>query len=127
MTAAYWEAICLASYNDDFNRMQEEAMSRLREMQKRSRTAVNQPRPQPQPQPVPKPSPPPSPPPPPPQINNAQRPQPQNSAPKPDIFKNILGDIKIDSEKALILLMLFVLYKNKADMKLLLALGYLLI
>ena len=35
--------------------------------------------------------------------------------------------ITADPEKVLILLMLFVLYKNKADIKLLLALGYLLV
>lgn len=98
----------MASYNGDFNRMQEEALNRLREMQRRSRTAVNQPKP---PQPEPKPQP---------------QPKPQ-STPRPDALKSLFGDIKIDSEKALILLMLFVLYKNNADLKLLLALGYLLI
>ena len=98
----------MASYNGDFNRMQEEALNRLREMQRRSRTAVNQPKP---PQPEPKPQP---------------QPKPQ-SPPRPDALKSLFGDIKIDSEKALILLMLFVLYKNNADLKLLLALGYLLI
>ena len=99
----------MASYNGDFNRMQEEALNRLREMQRRSRTAVNQPKP---PQPEPKPQP--------------QQPKPQ-SPPRPDALKSLFGDVKIDSEKALILLMLFVLYKNNADLKLLLALGYLLI
>lgn len=89
--------------------MQEEALNRLREMQRRSRTAVNQPK---HPQPEPKPQP--------------QQPKPQ-SQPRPDALKSLFGDIKIDSEKALILLMLFVLYKNNADLKLLLALGYLLI
>lgn len=48
--------------------------------------------------------------------------------PTSDIIKSILGDgIKLDSEKLLILMMLYVLYKNKADAKLLLALGYLLL
>lgn len=103
----------MASYNGDFNRMQEEALNRLREMQRRSRTAVNRPKP---PQPEPKPQPQPKP----------QQPNPQ-SQPRPDALKSLFGDIKIDSEKALILLMLFVLYKNNADLKLLLALGYLLI
>ena len=98
----------MASYNGDFNRMQEEALNRLREMQRRSRPAVNQPKP---PQSEPKPQP---------------QPKPQ-SPPRPDALKSLFGDIKIDSEKALILLMLFVLYKNNADLKLLLALGYLLI
>lgn len=123
----------MASYDQNFNQMQEEALARLREMQRRSRTAVNRPRPNP---------------PPPPQNDNhhhnqnqehvhnhepphgGNRPQPSpppsKSSPQ-DIIKSILGDVKIDSEKALILMMLYVLYKNKADMKLLLALGYLLI
>lgn len=39
---------------------------------------------------------------------------------------NIAG-INIDEEKALIALMIYILYKNKADMKLLLGLGYLLL
>ena len=121
----------MASYDQNFNQMQEEALARLREMQKRSRTAVNRPRP--------------NPPPPSPNDNhnhnqehahnheqphggNRPQPQPPPSHNHPqDIIKSLLGDVKIDSEKALILMMLYVLYKNKADMKLLLALGYLLI
>ena len=115
----------MASYNQDFNRMQEEALRRMREMQSRSRTAVNRPHPPPPPHPEPQP----------PQQHqhpnhNQKQHHDQNkpaSQPPADILKSLLGDIKIDSEKALILLMLFVLYKNKADMKLLLALGYLII
>lgn len=107
----------MASYNGDFNRMQEEALARLREMQSRSRTAVNRPK---EAQ---------SAPPPPQRQAGAQRPQhPQpQPAQRQDIFKSLFGDVKIDSEKALILLMLFVLYRNNADIKLLLALGYLLV
>lgn len=115
----------MASYDQSFNQMQEEALARLREMQKRSRTAVNRPHPAPPP-------PPPEPPHRDPEphrenhIHSNARPH-QGGAPPQDILKNLLGDMKIDSEKALILLMLFVLYKNKADLKLLLALGYLLV
>ncbi len=108
----------MASYNGDFNRMQEEALARLREMQSRSRTAVNRPK---EAQ---------SAPPPPQRQTGAQRPQqprPAQPAQRQDIFKSLFGDVKIDSEKALILLMLFVLYRNNADIKLLLALGYLLV
>ena len=105
----------MASYNGDFNRMQEEALSRLREMQKRSKTAVNRPQPEQPPPPEPRPRP------------AQQRQSPRQPAPSADPLRALLGDIKIDSEKALILLMLFVLYKNNADLKLLLALGYLLI
>ena len=43
-----------------------------------------------------------------------------------DELFNIAG-IKIDEEKALIALMIYILYKNGADVKLLLGLGYLLI
>jgi hypothetical protein len=38
-----------------------------------------------------------------------------------------IGGIKIDEEKALIALLIYILYKNNADMKLILGLGYLLI
>lgn len=38
-----------------------------------------------------------------------------------------LGDIKIDEEKALIGLLIYILYKQGADIKLLLGLGYLLL
>lgn len=45
-----------------------------------------------------------------------------------EIFKNILGEAgKLDTDSLLILLMLFTLYKNKADIKLLIALGYILL
>lgn len=45
-----------------------------------------------------------------------------------EIFKSILGEAgKLDTDSLLILLMLFTLYKNKADIKLLIALGYILL
>ena len=110
----------MASYNGDFGKMQEEALARLREMQKRSRTAINRPEAQPKPMP-------------PPQQNRENRGADQAASPianqpqRPDILKSLFGEITADPEKVLILLMLFVLYKNKADIKLLLALGYLLV
>ncbi len=92
--------------------MQQEALDRMREMQRRSRTVVNSP-------PPPEPPPPPAPP-----VIQPSRPTLDVN----NLFRNILGDgLKLDSEKALILMMLFVLYKNKADVKLLVALGYLLL
>ncbi len=117
----------MAEFSGDFNKMQEEALSRLREMQKRSRTAINRPNPPQNPAPPPRPNPQPHS-----QPNNQPNnqhnyQQPHQPAPRPDLFGNLFSDMKIDSEKALILLMLFVLYKNKADIKLLLALGYLLV
>lgn len=107
--------------------MQEEALKRLREMQRRSKIMVDNP-------------------------HHAEqggfetadqntqastlamnqsgaRPKPgSESSPRQiqDIIKSILGEgVKLDSDRLLILLMLFVLYKNKADIKLLAALGYL--
>lgn len=87
--------------SDDLRTMQEEAVRRVREMQRRSQSYVTQP------DPPPDPAPPPSEP---------------SSSPLLD-----LAGIKLDEEKALIGLLIYVLYKNNADMKLLLALGYLLL
>ncbi|MCD7785663.1 MAG: hypothetical protein LUH18_08875 [Oscillospiraceae bacterium] len=99
--------------DSDFSRMQQEALDRMREMQRRSRTVVNPP-----PEPTPVPNPPPTPP----------QPAFQPNLNVNNLFQNILGDgLKLDSEKALILMMLFVLYRNGADIKLLIALGYLLL
>ncbi|MCC8196331.1 MAG: hypothetical protein LIO49_05950 [Ruminococcus sp.] len=101
--------------DSEFSRMQQEALERMREMQRRSRTVVNPP---PEPTPEPPPTPPSAPP----------RPAFQPNLNVNNLFQNILGDgLKLDSEKALILMMLFMLYKNKADIKLLIALGYLLL
>ncbi len=101
----------MADYSGDFGKMQEEALARMRQMQKRSKTAVSPP-----PQPAGKPP------------ENKKPPEPprQDIPPRTDILGSLFGDIKIDAEKAMILLMMFVLYKNGADIKLLLALGYLL-
>lgn len=93
-------------YSDSqFSKMQEEAMRRVREMQQRSRSAVGQDSPPPPPPPPDKPGP----------------------SPSGNILGGLLGDIKIDEEKALIALLIFILYKQGADIKLLLGLAYLLI
>ncbi|MBR1751662.1 MAG: hypothetical protein IJ740_12465 [Ruminococcus sp.] len=49
--------------------------------------------------------------------------------PEPEKSKELfdLGGIKIDEEKALIAMMIYIIYKNGGDIKLLLALLYLLI
>ena len=107
-------------YNsNDFSTMQEEAVKRVQEMQKRSRNIVNG-----------TPSSPNSPPKPHPQSNHSQQ-------PLQGLLNGLLGNqskelftisnIKIDEEKALIAMMIYILYKNGADIKLLLGLGYLLI
>lgn len=127
----------MASYNGhDFNTMQEEALRRMREMQQRSKSAVNT-----QPQ-TPRGSSAPQ------QATQSSRGASTNSGgnknenmgqeakatqaavgnvQKQDIFKSLFGDVKLDTEKVMILLMMFVLYKNGSDIKLLLALGYLLL
>ena len=125
------KAIYLAYYDsEDFNTMQEEAIMRVQEMQQRSRNIVN-----------------------PDNGSNTQSPPPpippnsknNNQSNKTSIpsLQKILGEllggnkgnkelfkisnIKIDEEKALIALMIYILYKNGSDIKLLLALGYLLL
>lgn len=92
--------------------MQKDAERRVREMQERSKSLVaNDP-------------PPPPPPPPPPQ------PQPQpihnETHANKGFLEGLFPDIKIDEEKALIIFLLIILARNGADMKMLIALGYLL-
>jgi anti-sigma factor RsiW len=91
--------------------MQDEAVARVREMQRRSRsltapTAENTPK---QPE-----DPPPE---------QAKR----TDSPTEGLPLFSLGNIRIDEEKALIAMLIYVLYKQGADTKLLLGLGYLLI
>lgn len=85
--------------DSQFTKMQEDALRRVMEMQQRSRNAVSG-------------EPPPSPTPP-------QKPQ--------NVLGSLFGGIKIDEEKALIALLIYILYKNGADIKLLLGLAYLLL
>ena len=98
------------AYSDDnnFTTMQEEAIRRVREMQKRSRSIVGA-------SPNSEPAPP-----------KAEE-TPQSSSLLSGLLGGNLGDIKIDEEKALIGLLIYILYKQGADIKLLLALGYLLL
>ena len=91
--------------DESFRTMQEEALSCVREMQRRSQNYA----------------PPPTPPPPEPAPDKSE----QSNSDSKTLFS--LGGIKIDEEKALIALLIYILYKNNADMKLLLGLGYLLI
>lgn len=112
----------MASYNpEEFTKMQREALARLHEMQRRSKSIVSQAAD--------------------PQQNSSHSQNPagrfppngsggqqrQNSRP-PDgitgLIKSFVGEL--DADRVLILMMLLILYKNKADIKLLLALGYLL-
>ena len=82
------------AYSDDnnFTTMQEEAIRRVREMQRRSRSIVG-----------------------------------ASSSLLSGLLGGNLGDIKIYEEKALIGLLIYILYKQGADIKLLLGLGYLLL
>ena len=98
------------------NQMQQDAMRRVRDMQRRSRSFVQQQN---------------NDPPPPPPIHNIPPPPESPPPPKqeksaPSFLGDILPEMKIDEEKTLIILLLIILARNGADMKLLLALGYLL-
>ena len=90
--------------SDEFRSMQEEAIRRVREMQRRSQDFVG-----------------------------ASSKRPQQG---PDPLSRLLSSVGagggtdflgIDEEKALIALLIYILYKQGADIKLLLALGYLLL
>lgn len=120
--------------------MQEEAIKRVHEMQQRSKNLVNgvplQENPIPEePKTMPNQNP---------QTHNKRTRQQNSGSPINGLLGSILGNsakkggqgngelfniggIKIDEEKALIALMIYILYKNGADIKLLLGLGYLLI
>ncbi|EGC04173.1 hypothetical protein [Ruminococcus albus] len=88
-------------YSDaNFGKMQEEAVRRVMEMQQRSRSAVG---------------------------GDRQTTPPPQKDPPNDIFGGLLGGIKLDEEKALIALLIYILHKNGADIKLLLGLAYLLL
>lgn len=105
--------------------MQQDAVKRVREMQARSQNFINgkeQCRPEP-PVPPPPPKKEPPPPPPPPMQNNSCE---KNIQGNKSFLSGLIPDIKIDEEKALIIFILIILARNGADMKILLALGYLL-
>ncbi|WP_296795768.1 hypothetical protein [Ruminococcus sp.] len=87
----------MASSDSNFSKMQEDAMRRVLEMQQRSRDAVA------------------------PTDKKNER-----SEPASDIA-GLLSGIKIDEEKALIAMLIFILYKQGADIKLLMGLAYLLL
>ncbi len=121
--------IFLANLNrpnaSQLEKMQQEAYDRVNEMHRRSQAIV---------QGEPPPPPPENPPPP---SKPSFSPQSQN--PFQDFFKNIfphgenvgnlasMWDFKIDEEKALIGIIIYILAKNKADPKLIIGLGYLLL
>lgn len=123
------------SDSNDFSTMQEEAIKRVREMQQRSRNIVG----------GEESSPPPIPPANTPNresttANTNQSQENKNNTPNlQSLLGGILGgtggnkelfsisNIKIDEEKALIGMLIYILHKNGADIKLLLALGYLLL
>lgn len=108
-------------YSDEFSRMQLEAMERLRQMQARSKSAVNEPPPE---EPMPSPAP---------ATEASVDAWQEHSQNLPrerqgtDLLSGIFGGTGLGSDKLLILLVLFMLYKNKADLKLLIALAYLLL
>lgn len=104
----------MADYNEqDIDRMRQDALRRMREMRRRV-----------------------DPPPPPEEPHRPQQSPPRNNAggliasllrgTESEGLFNIAG-IAIDEEKALIAMLIYILYKQGADVKLLLALGYLLL
>lgn len=110
--------------------MQRDAMNRVSEMHRRSQQMVNGNPHRERERPAPSP-PPPQPP---------KQPSPPPAKPRTDdIFGSLLGgnsqisdlsklwDFKIDEEKALIGIIIYILAKNNADPKLLIGLGYLLL
>lgn len=90
----------MAYSEEQFGRMQEEALRRVMEMQQRSRDAVG---------------------------TQSTAPPPSEAPKLTDTVSGLTGGIRIDEEKALIGLLIYILYKQGADIKLLLGLGYLLI
>lgn len=118
----------MASYDEaQFDRMRQEAIARAREMQRRAQIPINfsnnsnSERRTENAQTVP-------PPPPPPPPSPAPPANTQQQGGIGGILSSILGhDTKIDEEKALIGMLIYILYKNGADVKLMLALGYLLL
>ena len=88
------------SNDENLNRMQREAIERAREMQRRASSYVGG------------------------ESRPSQPEQTQKSTPK-ELFD--LGSIKIDEEKALIGMLIYIIYKNGGNFKLLLGLLYLLL
>ncbi len=91
--------------DEGFRSMQQEAMDRVREMQRRSQSYIEPSAP--------------------PKDTEEEKSRSEPALEDKTLFN--VGGIKIDEEKALIALLIYILYKNKADMKLLLGLGYLLL
>ncbi len=94
--------------------MQKDAERRVREMQEKQKSIANNN------------CNPPPPPPPPPVPTHETMPIHKENPVNKGFLEGILPDIKIDEEKALIIFLLIILARNGADMKMLLALGYLL-
>lgn len=92
-------------YSDNFSDMQRDALERLRQMQERSKNAIEIPK---EPPPV-------------------AESEPHMPPSPSDPLGNLLSGLGISGDRLLIIVMLILLYKNKADIKLLLALAYLLL
>ena len=88
------------SNDENLNRMQREAIERAREMQRRAGSYVGR-------------------------TDDSEQPAQQKKSTPKELFD--LGSIKIDEEKALIGMLIYIIYKNGGDFKLLLGLLYLLL
>lgn len=92
-------------YSENFSDMQRDALERLHEMQRRSKSAISGGDSE----------------------DSVTEANMSFQAVASDPFTNLLSGIGISGDRLLIIVMLILLYKNKADIKLLLALGYLLL
>lgn len=115
--------------SDDFSTLREQALRRMRQMHANSNQTAPIDIPGEVSQNTQTPSPPP--------VKNTQR---HAASPLSDFFnslaglggqknssKSFLDELNIDEDKAIIGILIYILYKNGADIKLMLALGYLLI
>ena len=106
----------MADYNEnDLSRMRRDALRRMQEMQKRARIPAERPSAEPEEHKLP---------------GNDLR-SLLGSIAKPPCSSQggglNIGGVSLDEEKAMIAMLIYILYKQGADVKLLLALGYLLL
>lgn len=114
----------------DMMQLQQDAVRRVMEMQRQAQARVHPEREKPpsKPKPGPKPDPPPPPSPKPEKPKNPEpRPETKLTVPKSGLLDGILSSTGLDKEQLLLLGLGYLLYKDGADHKLLLAILYLLL
>ncbi len=110
----------MALSDKEFKSMQQDAAERVREMRRRSRELISggEKHTPPYPQHEKNDST---------EGTTERRPQSNNQKSSPFRLEELLSQFKIDEEKALIAMIIYILAKNGADVKLLIGLGYLLL